>query len=71
MSKRTKKDAYAEAKSYYDVAVEDLLKYCEKETDLTAVIQDEDYPFCVRFIPICSSPSLGMRMWTRTERSTT
>ncbi len=51
MRKRTNKDAYAEAKSYYDVAVDDLVKYCEKETDLTAVIQDSEYPFCVRFLP--------------------
>lgn len=40
-----------EAQNYYEAAVSDLLKYCEKETDLSAVILDEVYPFRVQFLP--------------------
>ena len=39
------------AQSHYEMAVSDLHKYCEKETDLMAVILDEVYPFRVQFIP--------------------
>lgn len=46
-----------EAQNYYETAVSDLLKYCEKETDLSAVIMDEVYPFCVQFVP---DPQLTM-----------
>jgi hypothetical protein len=40
-----------EAQNYYEAAVSDLHKYCEKETDLAAVILDEEYPFRVQFLP--------------------
>lgn len=40
-----------EAQSYYDTAVSELNKYCEKETDLVAVILDDKYPFQVQFLP--------------------
>jgi hypothetical protein len=33
------------------VAVVCLHQYCDKETDLTAVIRDEGYPFRVQFLP--------------------
>lgn len=39
------------ARKYYETAVSDLLKYCEKETDLSPVILDAEYPFQVQFIP--------------------
>ena len=35
----------------YEAAVEQLLKYCDENTELTPVIIDEAYPFCVQFIP--------------------
>lgn len=40
-----------EARKYYEAAVSDLLKYCEKETDLSPVILDKEYPFRVQFCP--------------------
>ena len=40
-----------EAQHSYEAAVEMLNKYCDKETALTAVILDEEYPFRVQFIP--------------------
>lgn len=40
-----------EAQSYYETAVSDLHKYCDKQTDLIAVILDETYPFRVQFLP--------------------
>lgn len=40
-----------EAQNYYDAAVADLHKYCEKETDLSAVILSDQYPFRVQFLP--------------------
>ena len=40
-----------DAQKCYDQAVELLHKYCEKETDLAAVILDEVYPFRVQFLP--------------------
>lgn len=40
-----------EAQNYYEAAVADLLKYCEKETGLSPVILDEEYPFRVQFLP--------------------
>lgn len=39
------------AQNHYETAVSDLHKYCEKETDLVAVILDEAYPFRVQFLP--------------------
>lgn len=39
------------AKNSYEEAVASLHKYCEKETDLAAVILDEEYPFRVQFVP--------------------
>ena len=39
------------AKMSYEAAVEQLLKYCDENTELTPVIIDEAYPFCVQFIP--------------------
>lgn len=39
------------AQNCYDEAVASLHKYCEKETDLAAVILDEEYPFRVQFVP--------------------
>ena len=40
-----------EAQTCYEAAVDALHKYCEKETDLSAVILDEEYPFRVQFLP--------------------
>lgn len=40
-----------EANTCYEATVDALHKYCEKETDFTAVIVDEVYPFQVQFIP--------------------
>ena len=40
-----------EAQTCYEAAVDALHKDCEKETDLSAVILDEVYPFRVQFIP--------------------
>ena len=40
-----------EAQTCYEAAVEALHKYCDKETDLSAVILDEVYPFRVQFLP--------------------
>ena len=54
MKEITKKN---EAQKRYEVAVEDLNKYCEKATDLTALIFDEEYPFRVQFFP---KPQLSM-----------
>lgn len=39
------------AQIHYDTAVSDLLKYCEKETDLSPIILNKAYPFQVQFIP--------------------
>lgn len=40
-----------EAQICYEEAVASLNKYCEKETDLAAIIFDEEYPFRVQFVP--------------------
>lgn len=40
-----------EAQKRYEVACEDLKKFCEKETDLTPLILDNEYPFRVQFVP--------------------
>lgn len=40
-----------EALHFYEAAVSGLHEYCEKETDLSAVILDEKYPFRVQFLP--------------------
>ena len=40
-----------EALHFYEAAVSGLHEYCEKETDLSAVILDEEYPFRVQFLP--------------------
>lgn len=39
------------AQSTYEVAVEHLQKFCEKETELQPIIRDEQYPVQVQFIP--------------------
>lgn len=39
------------AQSTYEVAVEHLKKFCEKETELQPIIRDEKYPVQVQFIP--------------------
>lgn len=39
------------AQNHYDTAVAALHKYCEKETDLSAVILSDQYPFRVQFVP--------------------
>ena len=39
------------AQNHYDAAVAALHKYCEKETDLYAVILSDQYPFRVQFLP--------------------
>lgn len=48
-----------EAKNYYEAAVADLIRYCEKETDLSPVIMYEEYPFRVQFIPDPQQTVLG------------
>ena len=39
------------ARRAYDSAVDDLKKFCEDNTELTAIIMDEVYPIRVQFIP--------------------
>lgn len=39
------------ARRAYDSAVDDLKKFCEDNTELTAIIMDETYPIRVQFIP--------------------
>lgn len=39
------------AQTTYEVAVEHLQKFCEKETELQPIIRDEQYPVQVQFIP--------------------
>ena len=38
------------AQNCYESAIDELRKYCEKETDLAVVILDQKYPFRVQFI---------------------
>lgn len=47
------------ANKYYEAAVEELNKHCDKATDLTAVILDEAYPFRVQFIPKAQQTFFG------------
>lgn len=35
----------------YEGAVAKLNEFCEKNTDLSVIIRDNEYPFCVQFIP--------------------
>ena len=39
------------AKTEYDAAVKALNKFCEKHTDLEALILDDEYPIRVQFLP--------------------
>lgn len=39
------------AQASYEIAVEKLTNFCYENTDLTAVIQENEYPFRVQFIP--------------------
>lgn len=47
------------AQNCYDEAVASLHKYCEKETELAAIIRDEEYPFRVQFVPAQQQSLLG------------
>ena len=40
-----------EAQDLYSAAVVELHKYCEKETEFSVVVRDEEYPFRLQFIP--------------------
>ena len=40
-----------EAQTIYEAAIDALLKYCDKETNLTPEVLDEKYPFQVQFLP--------------------
>lgn len=40
-----------EAQTVYDAAIDALIKYCDKETDLVPEILDEKYPFQIQFLP--------------------
>ena len=46
-----------EAQQYYELHVQELIRYCEQETDLTALIIDTAYPFRVQFLP---KPQISM-----------
>ena len=40
-----------EAQDLYSAAVVELHKYCEKETEFSVVVRDDEYPFRLQFIP--------------------
>ena len=39
------------AKTEYEAAIQALEKFCEEQTELTAVIMDDAYPIRVQFLP--------------------
>ena len=48
-----------EVQNYYEAAVSDLEKYCERETDLYPIILCESYPFRVQFVPAPQESMFG------------